>query len=291
MKSMTGYGRAEKIISDLDILVEIRSVNHRYFEFSSRIPKAYGYLEAPLKSLLKSEISRGKTEISVYIRRTVGKNLSVSINEQLAADYINALKAANKSLEMSDDLTLSSLLEFPDIFNIVEIKDNEQEIIDAVLETAGEALESFMIMKESEGRNLSSDILSKLDNIEDIIDKIDSISPSLTENYYNRLLARITELIGNAGIDEQRIITEAAVFGEKVSVDEETVRLGSHIAQARELAKQSEPSGKKLDFLVQEMNREANTIGSKAMDINITKLVVDLKSEIEKIREQIQNVE
>lgn len=291
MKSMTGYGREEKVCGDLDILVEIKSVNHRYFEFSSRIPKAYGYIEAPVRNLIKEKVARGKIDVGIYIFHTEGRKAEVSVNSELAEGYVSALRSANDNLGLTDDITLSSLLEFPDIFNVVDVKDEEQTVIDSVLDVTGGALEAFMKMRITEGENLKKDILEKLEAIEADVGKVEEISPTLTENYYNRMLAKLNELIGSKEIDEQRIITEAALFSEKVAVDEETVRLRSHISQMHDIVESDGNIGKKLDFLVQEMNREVNTIGSKALDVDVTKVVVDMKNEIEKIREQIQNVE
>lgn len=291
MKSMTGYGRAEKTVENLDVLIEIKSVNHRYFEFSSRLPKAYGYLEIPLKNLIKEKVNRGKVEVSVFLYHPEGKKACVSVNNELAKGYVEALRAARNELNLGDDLTLSSLMQFSDIFNIQDVKEEEQQVIDFVVETASEALDSFIEMREKEGEALKKDISSKLDRIEELVKKVEEAAPSLTEKYFERLYTRLKTVLESEEFDQQRIITEAAVFSEKVAVDEETVRLESHISQMRGLLELNIPVGKKLDFIVQEMNREVNTIGSKAMDVEITKTVVDMKSEIEKIREQIQNVE
>ncbi len=291
MKSMTGYGRSEKTVENLDVLVEIKSVNHRYFEFSSRLPKAYGYLEIPLKNLIKEKVNRGKVEVSVFLYHPEGKKACVSVNSELAKGYIEALRAEENKLDLGDDLKLSSLMQFPDIFNVQDVREEEQQVIDFVVETAKTALDSFIEMREKEGEALKKDISSKLDRIEQLVKKVEEAAPSLTEKYFERLYTRLKTVLESEDFDQQRIITEAAVFSEKVAVDEETVRLESHISQMRELLESNIPVGKKLDFIVQEMNREVNTIGSKAMDVEITKTVVDMKSEIEKIREQVQNVE
>ena len=291
MKSMTGYGRSEKTVENLDVLVEIKSVNHRYFEFSSRLPKAYGYLEIPLKNLIKEKVNRGKVEVSVFLYHPEGKKACVSVNSELAKGYIEALRAEENKLDLGDDLKLSSLMQFPDIFNVQDVREEEQQVIDFVVETAKTALDSFIEMREKEGEALKKDISSKLDRTETLVKKVEEAAPSLTEKYFERLYTRLKTVLESEDFDQQRIITEAAVFSEKVAVDEETVRLESHISQMRELLESNIPVGKKLDFIVQEMNREVNTIGSKAMDVEITKTVVDMKSEIEKIREQVQNVE
>ena len=291
MKSMTGYGRSEKTVENLDVLVEIKSVNHRYFEFSSRLPIAYGYLEIPLKNLIKEKVNRGKVEVSVFLYHPEGKKACVSVNSELAKGYIEALRAEENKLDLGDDLKLSSLMQFPDIFNVQDVREEEQQVIDFVVETAKTALDSFIEMREKEGEALKKDISSKLDRTEQLVKKVEEAAPSLTEKYFERLYTRLKTVLESEDFDQQRIITEAAVFSEKVAVDEETVRLESHISQMRELLESNISVGKKLDFIVQEMNREVNTIGSKAMDVEITKTVVDMKSEIEKIREQVQNVE
>ncbi|MBR5372115.1 MAG: YicC family protein [Oscillospiraceae bacterium] len=290
-KSMTGYGRAQLLKDGRDILVEIRAVNHRYYEFSARLPRTCMYLEEKLKTLLNGKIARGKTEVSVTITRPDGKDAEVAVNRSIAEGYINALRALNSDVGLADDLTLSSLLRLPDIFTVTKAQDDEQEVWAAVSEAAEQALASFVTMREGEGERLAEDLRGKLDGLEAMLLQVESIEPSVAEHYRERLYAKLTELLADTNIDEQRILTETAVFAEKTAIDEETVRLHSHLTQFRELLVSAEPIGRKLDFLVQEMNREVNTIGSKAQDLGITKLVVDMKSEIEKIREQIQNIE
>lgn len=291
MRSMTGYGRAERTDGNLDVIIEIKSVNHRYFEFSSRIPKAYGYIEMPLKKFIKEHVNRGKIEVTVFIYHPDGKKAEVSLNKELAQGYIEALRSIKDEMSLDDDLSLSSLIRFTEIFNVKDVMEDEQPVVDLVLETASEALEAFIAMREKEGAVLKEDISSKLDNVKGLVKKIQVRAPSLTESYFDRLRSKIENVLASENFDKQRIITEAAIFSEKVAVDEEVVRLHSHVIQMKEIINTNGAIGKKLDFIIQEMNREANTIGSKAMDVDITKTVVDLKSEIEKIREQIQNVE
>ena len=291
IKSMTGYGRAQAIIDGRDILVEIRSVNHRYYEFSSRVPRAYGYLDEKLKSLLKENVARGKVEAAVSINNLEGRDSLIEINKPLAEGYLKALREAGSEYGLADDISLSKLAKFPDIFTVRKATEDEEEIWLAVKTVALQALEKFISMRENEGKSLETDILKKLAVIENGVGFIEENVPALTENYRNRLYARLKEVLEDKNIDEQRIITECAIFSEKIAVDEEMVRLKSHLQQFKNLLKSSEPVGRKLDFLVQEMNREVNTAGSKAQDIEITKTVVDLKTEIEKIREQIQNIE
>jgi len=291
LRSMTGYGRAQKILNGRDILVEIRSVNHRYYEYSSRIPRAYGYIDEKLKAMLKTGISRGKVEVSVTISNIEGRDTEIALNMGVAEGYILALRGAAEELGLDDDLTLSNLIKLPDIFNIQKTPDNEEQIWEDVSEVAGEALERFVSMRGTEGDRLKKDVLDKADFILSMVGRVEELSPLTVENYRSKLFQRLSEVLEGREVDEQRVLTEAAVFAEKIAVDEETVRLRSHIAQLKNMLDSEEAVGRKLDFLVQEMNREVNTIGSKAQDLNITKIVVDMKAEIEKIREQIQNIE
>lgn len=296
-KSMTGYGRAQRLADGREVLVEIRAVNHRYYEFSARLPRTCMYLEDKLKALLSDYISRGKVEVSVSVNRPDGKDAQITVNRAVAMGYVNALRTMNGSVGeygtpwLDDDITLSSLLRMPDVFNVTKEQDDEDAVWAIVSETAGEALNSFLQMRETEGKRLTDDLTAKLGALETMLNEVEAIAPTMTESYRERLYAKLKELMGETGIDEQRILTEAAIFAEKTAVDEETVRLRSHITQFRELLQSEEPVGRKLDFLVQEMNREVNTTGSKAQDLRITRLVVDMKSEIEKIREQLQNIE
>ncbi len=291
LKSMTGYGRAQEIIDGRDILVEIRSVNHRYYEFSARIPRAYGYLEEKLKSLLQGKVARGKVEVNVTIFNTEGKDALVEVNKSIAKGYIDALNSVNEDLNLRNDLALSHLMRLPDVFTVQKTIDDEEVIWNAVSVVANKALDKFIQMRVSEGGRLQNDLLEKLNSIEEKVGIVETQSPKLTENYRNRLYVKLKEILSDTNIDEQRILTEAAIFSERVAVDEETVRLRSHITQFRQMIEESDVIGKKFEFYVQEMNRETNTIGSKAQDLIITKTVIEMKSDIEKIREQIQNIE
>lgn len=290
-KSMTGYGRAQKILAGRDILIEIRSVNHRYYEYSSRIPRAYGYIDEKLKTLLKTLVSRGKVEISVTINNIEARDSEIFINKAVAEGYVNALRSVSDELGLKDDLVLSKLIKLPEIFVVQKAPDNQEQIWADISEVADEALQKFVQMRRTEGEKLEADIISKADLLLTMVSQIEEISPQTVENYRSRLYQKISEVLESKEVDEQRIVTEAAVFAEKIAVDEETVRLRSHISQLKSMFESDEPVGRKLDFIVQEMNREVNTIGSKAQDLNITKIVVDMKAEIEKIREQIQNIE
>lgn len=291
LKSMTGFGRERKAFDEREILVEIRSVNHRFYEFSARTPRAYGYLDEKLKTLLGGRISRGKVEASVYIYNREGVNADISVNLELARGYISALRAAGGELGLDDDLKLSHAMRLPDFFTVVKTQEDENLVWQQVSEVAEAALSRFIEMRCNEGVKMYEDIVGRLDFLEKAVADIEARSPQVTTAYREKLYSKISEILGDRNIDESRLITEAAIFSEKTAVDEETVRLKSHIAQFRSLIETDEPVGRKLDFLVQEMNREVNTTGSKCLDLEITRIVVDMKSEIEKIREQIQNIE
>lgn len=291
IKSMTGFGRAREILNGREITVEIRAVNHRYYEFSSRIPRGLAFAEERLKSLLRDKISRGKVEISVTVQNITAASEVITANKEVIGGYVNALREIKDEFSLTDDLSLSAVMRLPDAFTVVKADVDEEQLWEDLRAMAESALESFLKMRETEGERLKADILSHLEAIENNVTFIENRSPMLVQSYRKRLYERMCEVLGDKGIDENRILLEAGIFSEKIAVDEETVRLRSHIAQLREMLKSSEPIGRKLDFLVQEMNRETNTIGSKVQDIEVTKIVVDQKSEIEKIREQIQNIE
>ncbi|MCD8327709.1 MAG: YicC family protein [Ruminococcus sp.] len=291
LKSMTGFGRMQEVINNREILVEIKAVNHRYYEFSSRVPRAYGYLDEKLKGFLKGSVSRGKVEVGVSIFNQEGTDAEIEINRSMASGYVSALRSVSDELDLQDDLSLSSLLRLQDVFTVVKTADDEEAIWQDVKCVASKALDKFIAMRQAEGEKMYEDISSRLDFIENEVGKIEERSPKVTELYREKLYAKIKEIVADRNIDDARVLTEAALFSEKTAVDEETVRLRSHISQYRSLLLSEEPVGRKLDFLTQEMNREVNTIGSKGQDLEITKIVVELKSEIEKIREQIQNIE
>ncbi|MBQ4095696.1 MAG: YicC family protein [Oscillospiraceae bacterium] len=291
LRSMTGFGRAHIMFEGREILVEIKSVNSRYYEFSSKLPRAYGYIDEKLKSLLANKISRGKVEVSVSIFNQIGTDATIEVNEPLARQYVEALRGVSETLSLRDDLSLSSIMRFSDVFTIKKTIEDEEVVWEQVAQVAREALDKFIEMRETEGAKMHDDIASRLIFIEERVGRIEAQSPETTKAYREKLFAKIQAVVADRNIDEARVLTEAAIFSEKTAVDEETVRLRSHISQYRDYIEQDVPVGRKLDFLTQELNREVNTIGSKCQDIEITKMVVDMKSEIEKIREQIQNVE
>ena len=298
---MTGYGRAQEQIDGKDILVEVKSVNSRYLEQNVRIGRNYTYLEEDLKSLVKTRISRGKAEISVSVTLIEGKKADIRVNDEIVQGYLNAMKAYNEAatdgyrldadVPVSNSMHWATLMQLPDVFRVEKAQEDEEAVSAAVMSVAEKALAAFVSRRETEGQKLHEDILNRLEILSDRVSIVEKEAPGLTEKYRERLYARISELLGSTAIDQQRILTEAAIFSEKTAVDEETVRLHSHIAQMRAMLDEEGGVGRKLDFLVQEMNREVNTIGSKVQDVSITAVVVEMKSEIEKIREQIQNIE
>jgi len=291
VSSMTGYGKCTEILNGREITLEIKSVNHRFFEFSSRMPRAYGFLEEKIKSYVQSRVSRGKIEVGVSIVNVETADTKISVNETVAKGYVDALRELCEPLGIADDIRLSTVARFPDVFTVTKGDTDEEMLWGDVKSVAEKAVDAFIAMREREGENLKKDLLCRLENIEELVKEVEKRSPKRVQEYRDRLYKKISEVLASNSIDESRIITEVAIFADKVAVDEETVRLKSHIGQFREILEYNELIGKKLDFLIQEFNREANTIGSKSQDAEGAKYVVAIKAEIEKIREQIQNVE
>lgn len=291
IKSMTGFGRASGSQGGFEVTIELRSVNHRYFEFSSRMPRAFQFAEEKLKALCQQSISRGKVEASVFIEDTNENATEIEINRQYADAYLKALKTLSKEYKLKNDVKASSFIGNSEMFKLRRKEIDDEQVLEAVLPVAEEAIKSFIAMRETEGERLKADISSRAETILSKVGLIEARSPETVKAYRERLEAKIKELLEDAKVDEQRLITETAIFADKVAVDEETVRLRSHIKQLSSLLEENGPVGKKLDFIVQEMNRETNTIGSKCQDVEIAHIVVDIKSEIEKIREQVQNIE
>jgi len=291
IRSMTGFGRSEETINGRDIIIEIKSVNHRYFEFSSRITRGYGFLDEKLKSYIQNHISRGKIDVYVSIETLEDIDSQVLVNHSLAAGYVNALHELAQRYNLRDDISVGLVARYSDIFTVHKAPEDEEIIWNAVKEVTNKALDSFIHMREDEGARLKADVLQRAESILATVGKIEERSPQTVTEYHQKLKQRLSEMLSDSNIDEQRILTEAAVFSDKIAVDEETVRLRSHFEQFSNMLASNEAIGRKLDFIVQEMNREANTIGSKCVDSQIAYMVVDIKSEIEKIREQIQNIE
>lgn len=291
IKSMTGYGRSQQLADGMNITVEIKSVNHRYFEFSSKLPRSYGFLDEKLKSFFNGKLTRGKMECYVQIEAVEEPDTVISLNHSLVKGYLDAYKELAEIYGLENNVKVSDISRVSDIFSVRKQAADEDRIWAAVQTVAQAALDGFIAMREREGERLKADVLYRLDEIISNVEFIEERSPQTVAEYNEKLLGRLRELLGETHIDEQRILTEAAIFADKIAVAEETVRLRSHISQLRSFLEQSDAVGKKMDFLVQELNREANTIGSKAQDVEIARRVVSIKAEIEKIREQIQNIE
>lgn len=289
--SMTGYGRARLTLHGRDITVEIKSVNSRYFEYSSRMPRGYSFLEDKLKKLVNGKIARGKAELNLTIVNVEAPDTVITPNIELARQYKAAMDEMARQLDMRNDVSLSGLCRFPDMFSAVHAEADEAELWQDVQAVAAAALENFAAMRAAEGEKLREDVLARLCTLEKDVGFIEQTSAARVQKYTDKLYARLKELLDGRDIDDARILTEAAIFADKTAVDEETVRLRSHIRQYRDILALSEPVGRKLDFLTQELNRETNTIGSKCNELDITRVVVEMKGEIEKIREQIQNLE
>ena len=291
IRSMTGYGSAKGQAGDLQISVEVKSVNNRYLDASVRMPRSFLFAEDAVKSAIGRHISRGKVDMFINVDSSAADDMSVKVNEALLKGYIDAINLISGKYGLENDLTAVSAGRFPDILS-VEKKDLDAEEISAGLVfVAEEALRDFDAMREREGEKLCTDVLSKLETISSLVTVVEEESPRTVEAYRNRLREKISEVLSSAGVDENRILAEAAIYADRVAVDEETVRLRSHMSQLRSMLAGGSPIGRKIDFLIQEFNREANTIGSKCQNSDIAHVVVELKSEIEKIREQIQNIE
>lgn len=290
-RSMTGFGRCQKVTNGRDITVEVKSVNHRYFEFSTRIKGNYGYLEERLRSFIQNSVSRGKVDVNVYITSETVGDTNVIINHELAASYIKAFRELASETGLVDDIKVSTLSRFPDIFVVEKPIDDEDAIWSDVKEVTAVALENFILMREAEGERMKQDVCGRLDIVSELVQVVEKQSPKTVEDYRNRMMTKLNDILAERGIDEQRVLTEAAIFAERVAVAEETVRLHSHVDQFRQIVSKNEAIGRKLDFLIQELNREVNTIGSKSQSFDIGMVVIELKSELEKIREQIQNIE
>ena len=291
MKSMTGYGRAKEVRDGKTITVELRAVNHRYLDCTVKAPRQYGFLDDAVKKAAAARIARGKVEIYVGVEVEEGGDVAVTVNHQLAKRYLDALHDLSETYGLRDDVTVMSLAKLPDVLGSERIEQDAEAMTREVLAVFQQACDGFDQMREREGEKLAEDVRNRCAAIERMVGEVETRSPERVKEYREKLLARMQEVLADTSIDETRILTEAAIYADKTAVDEETVRLRSHLHQMDGMLKETQPIGRKLDFLVQEMNREANTIGSKANDVTLARIVVDIKSEIEKIREQIQNIE
>ena len=291
IKSMTGYGRAQGSFSGGDITVEVKSVNNRYLDCGVKLPRGYAYLEEGIKSQVQKTISRGKVDVFITINAAGADNVKISVNEPVAKGYIDALRQLVQEYGIQDDISASAISRFSDVFLVEKQEQDENEVKSAISGVVAEALGAFDAMRTREGEALKSDLLQKAEGILALVSKVEERSPITVKAYRERLTAKMQEVLEDRQIDEARIIQEAAIYADKVAVDEETVRLRSHVDQLQNMLSEGGVIGRKLDFLMQEMNREANTIGSKGNDVEQARNVVNIKSELEKIREQIQNIE
>ena len=293
VKSMTGFGRSEYTDEKRNIIVEIKSVNHRYSDISVRMPRRYSFAEDKIKNLVKETLRRGKIDISILVENTAESDVNVKLNTMIAKQYYGNLKELAGEFGLDDNITLQFLATLPDVMKSMPDVEDEEEVTKALLAATADAVSKIDEMRTAEGAKLAEDLIIRGETIRELAAKIAERSPLVTKAYEEKLRERITELVGKSvAVPEDRILLEAAIFADKASITEELVRLDSHTMQLRNiLVSSNQPDGKKLDFLVQEMNREANTIGSKANDIEITNLMLEMKSEIEKIREQVQNIE
>lgn len=289
--SMTGFGRFEGQVNGRNITLEIKSVNHRYTEFSCRTTRGYSFLEEKLKSYVTSKISRGKIDMFVSITEPEDTPTEVAINHNLALGYVNALKELEEKYGLINNVSVTDIARYPDVLTVHKAPEDEQKVYSDVIVAVDSALEGFMAMRQAEGERLKADVLSRAERIMEYVALVEERSPQTVAEYQEKLEAKIRDFLGSNDYDEQRIITEVAIYADKVAVAEETVRLRSHFAQLNDYLNRDEPVGRSIDFLVQEMNREANTIGSKVRDAQLAQIVVKIKNEIEKIREQIQNIE
>ncbi|MDO4174302.1 MAG: YicC/YloC family endoribonuclease [Eubacteriales bacterium] len=288
---MTGYGRACRTLHERDITVELRSVNHRYLDVNVKAPRIYGFLEEAAKSAIGKLIARGKVDVFISIDASAAGDVQITLNHKILEGYIEALHEMRDRYQLTDDISVMRLARLPDVFTAEKQEADVDELTGDVLEVLTAASVDFCNMREREGQKLKEDILSRGQTILRLVSEVEERSPKAVEEYRAKLTARMNEVLADTTIDPQRILAEAAVYADRTAVDEETVRLRSHMHQMEAMAADEKPIGRKLDFLVQEMNREANTIGSKANDMELAKIVVEIKSEIEKIREQIQNIE
>lgn len=289
--SMTGYGSAKGSVEGQEITVELKSVNNRYLDCSVRLPRNFLFAEDTVKQTVSTGVSRGKVDVFVSAQASQDSGTVVSVNEELARGYRDAVARIAETLGLESGLNAFSLARFPDVLTVERRELDKDKAAAALSEITAKAVEEFNAMREREGERLRRDMLGKLETIEGLVSVVEERSPQTVKEYRERLEARLRDILADRSLDEQRVITEAAIFADRTAVDEETVRLRSHIAQFRTMLEEGSPIGRKMDFLVQEFNRESNTIGSKCSDASLAKVVVDLKSEIEKIREQLQNVE
>ena len=291
IRSMTGYGRAVMTLNGREITVEVRSVNNRFLDCSIRLPRAFSYAEDAVKQKIKEQVSRGKVDVFISVNTTAGENVKISLNRPVLEGYLEALRTIAADYGVREDISTTSLTRFPEVFLMEKPEEDETQNTADIVTVAQQAVSAYNAMRETEGAALAADLRSHAAIILSYVEKVEARSPVTVAEYRARLESKLREVLESTTIDEGRILTEAAIFADKVAVDEETVRLRSHLNQLESLLQSGGAIGRKLDFLLQEMNREANTIGSKGNDLEQTRNVVEIKAALEKIREQIQNIE
>ena len=291
VKSMTGYGRAVETVNGREFTVELRSVNNRYLDCSVKLPRSLSFAEDAVKQAVKATISRGKVDVFISVRSEGAEDVKVSLNEAMVQGYLAAMGQLVSQYGVRDDISVSVLSRMPEVFTVDRAEVDEEQLQADLMQAAGKALQNFDAMRTAEGKALENDLRSRGSTILELVAQVEAGSGQTVADYRTRLENKLKEVLANTAIDESRILTEAAIFADKVAVDEETVRLRSHLEQMDNMLTTGGPIGRKLDFLLQEMNREANTIGSKCSDVRLARIVVDIKAELEKIREQTQNIE
>lgn len=291
IKSMTGFGHAESVTKERKIVIEIKSVNHRYCDMNIKMPKKLNFFETAIRNYLKKYIGRGKVDIFITYEDYAEDNVCVKYNPEIAAEYVKYIKQMAQTFELKSDLSAAKLSRYPEVITLEEQSENEEELWNDIVKVLDEAANRFVESRTKEGEALKADLIGKLDGMLSMVDYIENVSPPLVEIYRNKLEAKVKELLEGVAIDDSRIATEVTIYADKICVDEETVRLRSHIENTRSILLEGGNVGRKLDFIAQEMNREANTILSKADSLDISNKAIDLKTEIEKVREQIQNIE
>lgn len=291
IKSMTGYGRAAVSAGGREITVEVRSVNNRYLDCNVKLPRMFAFAEDLVKQKVKESISRGKVDVYISVAQAGGEAVSVNLNRPVLEGYLSAMRTMASEYHVEDNLSVEILSRLPDVFVLTKEEEDEEKTGEQILSAVEEALEAYNKMREKEGQALEQDLKSRAQAILSLVGQVEQRSPVTVAEYRQRLEIKIREVLENTQLDESRILTEAAIFADKVAVDEETVRLRSHLEQMDAMLSSGGAIGRKLDFLLQEMNREANTIGSKGNDLEQARIVVDIKAELEKIREQTQNIE
>ena len=291
IKSMTGFGRSEIVKGNRKISVEIKSVNHRYLEAGIKMPKKLNVFESRMRDLLKKYATRGKIDIFINYEDDSENQVNLKFNQNIADEYMAIFNNMSEKYNLKNDMTVGGLARFPEVITMDEVQEDEEELWHFIEEAMKAALEQFVNTRILEGENLKKDLLGKLDHMEELVAFVEKRSPEIMKEYRSKLEGKVKELLGDTTIDESRIATEVIIYADKICVDEETVRLRSHIEHARKCLNEDGGIGRKMDFIAQEMNREANTTLSKANDIEISNAAIDLKTEIEKVREQIQNIE